>query len=155
MWSSIGVLQLASGALQHTYGVKSLFYCVLKAVFKAAWRHPLVQPSDDGYPLRFANRFRNAAWWETIQCLSTPHKRRRVGCQHSNRGQPTSSWEHPFVQAWGPHWHNRRDACATAEEWSRCFSEFLETLSRQWDLPWLWDDTWLSVKLPARIDNPP
>ena len=144
---------------------EELIFCVLKAVFMAAWRQHFVQPTDGEYPLRFANAFRNAAWWETIQCLSTPHKRRRIGCQHSSRGQPASSWEHPFIQAWGPHWCNRRDACASAEAWSKCFSQFLEMLSRHWELPWLCPDAdqapfanaepWTSLKLPSLVENPP
>ena len=57
---------------QQKYNVKTLVYCVLKALFKAAWRQHLLQPNDDGFPLRVVTEFRNAAWWETIQCLSTP-----------------------------------------------------------------------------------
>ena len=150
---------------QHQYRVPSLAFCVLKAVFKAAWRQHFVQPNGDGFPLRFANDFRSAVWWETVQCLSTPHKRRKTGFQHFNRGQQTFSWEHPFVEAWGGHWTIRRDACPTADEWLKSFTTFVEVFSCKWELPWMTNDVdkssygreemWTSVRVPASIDDPP
>ena len=150
---------------QQKYNVPTGFCCVLKAVYKTAWREKFVQPSADGYPIQFASAFRNTAWWETIHCFTNPQKRCKLGLQHASRGQPMVPWEHPFVEVWGPHWQAKREQCQTLKAWMKGFRGFLHVLSEKWSLPWLMPyagdtpsvniEAWTTVRMSAVIDDPP
>ena len=107
---------------------------VIKAVFKSACRDGWSGLDFGASPLRDARDYRSAEWWQTVCALEPPSKRRRQGIQHRHPGKSSTSWEHPFVQVWGIHWKNKRNACGNLMQWMRLYPEFSQSICDKWSL---------------------
>ena len=122
---------------------------VIKAVLKSAWRDGWSGLDFGASPLRDARDYRSAEWWQTVCALEPPSKRRRQGIQHRHPGKSSTSWEHPFVQVWGIHWKNKRNACGNLMQWMRLYPEFSQSICDKWSL------CMLPVSNPAQSEQGP
>ena len=129
--------------------------CVLRACFKAAWHSNYLELAHVEQVPRFAPAFSDCAWWETVQCIANPSKRRKLLCRHAATGRQKTAWENPFVTVWDAHMRTQRVWRASLCEWMKLFPTFLRTWGQRWDLSWLihsndkeqYVSPWVDVKL--------
>ena len=146
------------------YGIAMVWERVLKSVFKAAWREANFALDDGAQPLKWVREIRSELWWQTYGFTNPQSKRRKTGILHARAGRQRTSWENPFVAAWGLHWRAQRDKCLTLSEWMHQWNDFRNRLSTVWQLPWIGiempDSTdinvaWASHHIPTSIADIP
>ena len=90
-------------------------------------------------------------------------KRNKTGIQHARAGRQRTSWESPFVAAWGAHWRSHRDQSTSLAAWMQQWEAFRSKLSIAWQLPWLdlqpadgnLEGLWVTQRLPTSIADVP
>ena len=117
------------------YGVTLLYFRVLKAVYKEAFKDSTFTLDHAAAPLRFARSYRSSLWWETLGALVTSAKRRKLGFVHRQAGQQKPAWEHPFVCVWTCNWRLRLVSCRSLSQWMAGFADFSNSICDLWHLP--------------------
>ena len=145
------------------YAFTMVWEQVLKSVFKSAYRESSFALDDGAQPLKWVREARSELWWQTYAFLAPPAKRQKTGIQHAKAGRQRTSWEGPFVAAWGMHWRSHRDQSKSLAEWMQQWGAFRSQLASAWQLPWLdfqpavanLEGRWVTHRLPTAITDIP
>lgn len=119
----------------HELNVQPIHICILKRVFRGAWRERHVLVGTGDAPLDWVRNHLCAAEWAGI-VLEPAWKRAKFGGPCHSRTGHIVQWEDVFVGAFGEPWRALRDA-GSKSAWYGKEGYFINFWCRKWGLPGL------------------